>query len=56
MAVDDIAAGIMTLQGADAPLTWVTFDNFAVITTYNASPLYAMAVMELSQAIDNALW
>ena len=30
---------------------WITYNNFCVVTRYNASPLYAMAVGELADRI-----
>lgn len=44
-------SSLQTLQGAGAPEYWFTFKNFQVITTYNRSAMYAMAVNQLAQAI-----
>jgi membrane-bound lytic murein transglycosylase B len=40
-------------QGKDGPLYRVGFNNFYVITRYNRSPMYAMAVHDLGGAIQN---
>jgi len=44
-------AALIELAGADGPEYWVTLDNFYAITRYNHSNLYALAVLQLSQAI-----
>lgn len=46
--------GLLKLKGAAVPQVWLGAPNFYVITTYNHSPLYAMAVYQLARAIDRA--
>jgi membrane-bound lytic murein transglycosylase B len=47
----DTPAAVTRLEEKDGDAYFITFKNFYVITRYNRSPLYAMAVFELSQAI-----
>lgn len=46
-----LPANLLTLTGVDGPEYWLTFQNFYVITTYNHSPMYALAVTQLAAAI-----
>jgi len=50
----DTEAGVVRLREASGDSYWLTFDNFYVITRYNRSALYAMAVYDLSQAVRAA--
>lgn len=43
----------MALEGENGTEVWLGLKNFQVITTYNRSQLYAMAVFQLSQAIQD---
>lgn len=56
--VDDVApdtpAAVTRLAEEDGDSYWMTFKNFYVITRYNRSPLYAMAVHDLAEAIAQA--
>lgn len=47
--------GSLILQGEEGDLPFVTYNNFYVITRYNTSPMYAMAVSNLADAIRHAV-
>ena len=47
----EAAAQLLTLEGADGDEHWVGFHNFFVITRYNRSVMYALAVHQLGQEI-----
>jgi membrane-bound lytic murein transglycosylase B len=49
----DAPALLIVAQGKDGPVYRVGFNNFYVLTRYNRSPMYAMAVHDLGQAILN---
>jgi membrane-bound lytic murein transglycosylase B len=50
----DTEVALIELDGADGLEHWVVFNNFYVITRYNRSQLYAMAVHQLSEEIAAA--
>lgn len=50
----DTPAAVTRLREEEAESYWVTYKNFYVITRYNRSPLYAMAVYDLSQDVLEA--
>lgn len=47
----DVRATVLHLQGAEGAEFWLGLNNFYVITRYNHSNLYAMAVYQLSREI-----
>ena len=51
---DERFVSVMLLEGLKENETWVGYQNFYVITRYNHSHLYAMAVLQLSDAIANS--
>lgn len=50
----DTAATVIELEGIDGSEYWIGLNNFYVITRYNRSPLYAMAVHQLADEIRRA--
>jgi membrane-bound lytic murein transglycosylase B len=51
----DGEAALLAYAGADGPEYWVGFDNFFVITRYNRSAMYALAVYQLGQEVARAM-
>ena len=49
---DDVDAGFFILEDEQGPLYFISLKNFYVITRYNRSNNYAMAVYQLSQEIE----
>jgi membrane-bound lytic murein transglycosylase B len=47
-------ATLVFLDGEQGREVWITFENFYAISRYNRSPLYSLAVYQLSQAIAAA--
>lgn len=50
-AYKDLPFAVITLEGTQGPEYWLGSQNFYVITRYNRSNLYAMAVYNLSQKV-----
>ena len=48
---EDVQVKLLEFEQPEGRDLWVGLNNFYVITRYNHSPLYAMAVYQLSQAI-----
>ncbi len=51
---DGQPVALLRLEQENGPEYWLTGNNFYVITRYNRSPLYSMAVYQLSEAIRDA--
>ncbi|HAU14161.1 MAG TPA: lytic murein transglycosylase B, partial [Gammaproteobacteria bacterium] len=52
---DSDKATAMAFAGAEGEEFWIGLQNFYVITRYNHSPLYAMAVYQLSEELKRRL-
>ncbi|WP_405223529.1 lytic murein transglycosylase B [Lentisalinibacter sediminis] len=51
----EAAARLLRMEGEDAEQLWVGFHNFHVITRYNRSAMYALAVWQLGREIALAV-
>ena len=51
----DTPVSLLELEQKNGPEYWLTLHNFYVITRYNRSPLYAMAVYQLSREIESEM-
>lgn len=51
----DTPASLLELEQKTGTEYWLTLHNFYVITRYNRSPLYAMAVYQLSREIEKEM-
>ena len=51
---NDSLAALISLENKNGDEYWLCLDNFYTITRYNHSPLYAMAVYQLSEEIRHA--
>lgn len=49
-----LKANLLSFEGSNGPEYWLTFHNFYVLTRYNVSNLYALAVFELSVKLQLA--
>ena len=47
----DVMATLIKMDGKDGPEYWLGMNNFYVITRYNHSRMYALAVFQLAEAI-----
>ena len=52
---DQLKAALIALKTDEGTEYWLGLDNFYVITRYNHSPMYAMAVYQLGEAIREKL-
>lgn len=52
---EDVKATVITLHGKNGKEYWLGLDNFYVITRYNHSAMYAMAVYQLSLEFDTQI-
>lgn len=50
----DLPATVLNLDGAGGREHWIAFKNFYVISRYNRSPLYSLAVFQLAGEIAQA--